>query len=710
MDLNSFLLSKFAHPKLQALSHSSYLALRYRILAIIYLNIVLTCLMIMFEIGSRVIIGISRGHALTVVCCVVGAALSLAMVKKGQYDLAGGIILIYVHTVNSITTHLMNIPMAGIFGTFCYVNLAPLLIKSDVILVINGVLSMGELILHVQKLYQIFEVTLTEDQYVQIFSGSVSMFVAYGYMTGLALIQKKIQGNLWNMVQENFQKSEDLTKEVIKTVDTKDRFVSALSHQVRIVLDPLNESIEHLMTIFRNPSYTQLLKNAKMRGEILLHLVENTLAAVRIKGDRFQIMYEETDFEDVMGKALILFAQSLKKKKIFAQTFIDSTLSRKISIDVRRILQIMSNLLSNAIKYTPDNGKIRIDVVWYEEDQKPENLLERIEDDENLLDLNDSSSEIASRSVGQGDFINDINNISEFSKEEDTIRQKNLFTMKRSPVYNLRGSSNPSYAENWHIKRVDHPNKKKTTNRGEKGCLKVQISDTGCGIDESQIPKVFERFASYDRRRPHQNLPWRGGLWLCREICRRMNGDIKCYSSPNKGTTFVFYVMANNPERRLSSEAALRPVRESVNALVVDDYDFNRNLHKLLLEREGVHVTLANDGKEALQKYKAKGNDYFDFILMDINMPVMDGIESALLIREWEEKQKFKPSSVYFLSGDYFHQDQVLGRFRSTIRAENMGKILFMKKPMELKMLSNIVSEHSKNSGHNSSGDNSKEE
>jgi len=75
-----------------------------------------------------------------------------------------------------------------------------------------------------------------------------------------------------------------------------------------------------------------------------------------------------------------------------------------------------------------------------------------------------------------------------------------------------------------------------------------------------------------------------------------------------------------------------------VRALVVADFAFNRDLHKLLLQQEGVEVTLARDGKETFEKYKAQGSEFFDFILMDIQMPVMDGFTSAKEIRLWKKR------------------------------------------------------------------------
>jgi len=722
MSLNSFLLSKFANHKLPTSGRGNYLAIHYQVLSILYLNLALNFLVVLYEVGSWIVHHISGGNSLPIFICMMGTACSVSMVKMGHYDVAGVIILVYVHIVNSMTTHLMNFPMAGIFGTFCYINLTPLLVKSDWIIVLNSLVSAGELILHVKKLLEIFQVTLTDEQFIQMSNGSVSIFVAYAYLSGLALIQKMIQASLWNIVHTNFQKSEELTKEVVEAIGAKEKFVSTLSHEVKNILSPLNESIEHLMKVLHNSNHTQLLKNAKTSAEILLNLVESAIDEVRIKAHKLELAFDEADFEDVIRKTLIIASQSLQKKKIYAQACIDRAIPEKVWTDSGRIIQVMMNLVSNAIKFTPNEGRVKIDVIWYDENQRPANILAKIED-ENLGNLSanslTSSQNLISSSTSRS-FTNhsrrcssfdwrrnpaNEDNTVEFDAEEDSIRQKNLTVLKRCATHNFRASARSSrnYAESWSLKQVDYPlhgevnQEDRPKNKSKKGYIKVQITDTGCGISGDKILDIFERFDNYVPHASNPNSHQGIGLWLCREICHKMNGEIACYSHVRRGTTFVFYISVDNPEVKVPSlQMNRRQPRETVNALVVDDYDFNRNLHKLLLEREGVQVTLASDGKEALEKYKSMGNDYYDLILMDINMPVMNGVTSAKMIREFETENEFKPASIYFVSGDYFSQDQVMNEFKSVIPSENLGRIRFMKKPVDIKMLSHIVEDHSK--------------
>ena len=180
------------------------------------------------------------------------------------------------------------------------------------------------------------------------------------------------------------------------------------------------------------------------------------------------------------------------------------------------------------------------------------------------------------------------------------------------------------------------------------------------------------------------------GLWLCKQFIHKMKGDIQVYSQLNVGTQFMFYIPVENTDNQQEA----RNVSNKVNALVVDDLGFNRDLHKLLLEREGVQVALAHNGKEALDKYKAKGEEYFDFIFMDLNMPVMDGFTATKEIRKWEAENHKKRIPIYFVSGEYFNDSEVVEVLKHTGGVKDITDIKFLRKPIEVEMVAKIVKEH----------------
>ena len=181
-------------------------------------------------------------------------------------------------------------------------------------------------------------------------------------------------------------------------------------------------------------------------------------------------------------------------------------------------------------------------------------------------------------------------------------------------------------------------------------------------------------------------------LWVCREFCHRMNGHIQLFTDAEQRMDFIFYVPVDNTHiisaRDSFGNISLESHRRTkTTALVVDDYDFNRNLHRLLLEKEGVEVTLASDGKEAFEIYVERGGSYFDFILMDIQMPVMNGFEAVQKIREWERVQHKKQVDVCFVSGEYFNDEDIMNRLKGQGDANDARGIQCLRKPIDIEIL-----------------------
>jgi len=664
----------------------------------------------MFEGGTLLFMQLPVDRFLTFVC-ILGSILSLFLLKKGYYEAAGSIVLIYVHLVDYFTMYTLNLPLAGIFGILCYINLSYFVATSKWIIAANALASLIEISLHVREVLEIFQVVLTEDQLFQIRGGMIPVFVAFFYMSGLAAIQHMIYSHLCNQAILNYERSEELTKEVVNTVEVKDGFISSLSHEVRNVLNSLNGSIDHLLKILEESAYKQILENARLSAEILFNLVNNALDGAKIKADKLELNYSNSSFDDVVRKTLIINSQSLKDKNIFAQAYIESNLPPKLRIDSGRLLQIMINLISNAIKFTPENGQIRIHVSWHEDEQDSTTLFNMVNEtsfqDPNNESIVSESGVVAENSIVYDDSEEEVDfswrvatsNLMEFSTEEDNKHQKNLIALTRCPSFNKIGltrSHHSHSSEHWIIKKVRQGrrivNPNKNPEKKDFGFLKVQVSDTGCGIPEKTISGLFKMYARGEKNGTNGSGL---GLWICKQLCQKMNGEITVRSKEGKGSDFIFYI----PVRRIVVQPNVPAPKsprsnDKVNALVVDDFQFNRNLHKLLLEREGVQVTLACDGKEALEKYKEKGDGYFNLIFMDINMPEMDGITSAIKIREWEEMNGFGFTSIYFISGDYFNENEILAGFKNGHNVKKASAIRFMRKPVELDMITKIVEKH----------------
>jgi len=484
-----------------------------------------------------------------------------------------------------------------------------------------------------------FAETINEEQSRQILALKYYVLLIFVSICFLSIFQKMTEAHIGSLAQNNFEKSEKLTKEVVQAMEAKDTFISMISHEIRNPLNALKVSIDYLLQIVKDQTQIKILKNAQLSGEVLLNLVNNVLDAAKLKSDKMEIVCTETDFVSVIEKAFTIHSEPLKYKEIFAKAFIAKNLPELLWIDPARLLQILMNLISNAIKFTPKKGKIDIYVSWLDMTDR-ESLLKPFLEVGGKLQRSRRNTPTLTRDIGTQGHIEEmtLTENEDFAKNRQSISQyKYIFNdISSSSVPRQTLSLNP-----WEILKVDQfRNQQRVENRNQRraGYLKVQIQDTGCGISENQIPRLFGMF---EQSREHSRMVTGGtglGLWVCKQLLQKMNGDITVYSQQGKGTSFVFYLPVQNDQVRVPN--LIKPARslvKMIRALVVDDYPTNRYMHKLFLEESGVQVIVASDGQEAVEKYKKQGPDYYDFILMDVQMPVMDGFTAARQIRQWEE-------------------------------------------------------------------------
>ena len=171
--------------------------------------------------------------------------------------------------------------------------------------------------------------------------------------------------------------------------------------------------------------------------------------------------------------------------------------------------------------------------------------------------------------------------------------------------------------------------------------LRFEVADTGIGISPHQIANLFEPFtqaeAAISRRYEGTGL----GLSISKRLVELMGGEIGVESLYGVGSTFWFEVPL---ERSLQDAAApiVKPKDEpkpeagrlvGLRFLVVDDSRMNRILVERMLDREGAGVASAENGAQALERLRAP-SETFDAVLMDVQMPVLDGLATTRLIRE----------------------------------------------------------------------------
>lgn len=206
------------------------------------------------------------------------------------------------------------------------------------------------------------------------------------------------------------------------------------------------------------------------------------------------------------------------------------------------------------------------------------------------------------------------------------------------------------------------------------GNVGFKVVDSGIGIPEDKLETIFESFKQINNE---QTLKAGGtglGLSICKRLVEMMDGTLQVASEEGVGTTFHFEIpLAAASEDAIATKTSQLNTGEKLDlhVLLVEDNLANQEIAKGFLERWGIRVTVANNGKEAVEMVESKA---FDLMLIDVRMPVMDGYEATAKIRSMED--------------EYFKQLPIIALTASTLsesksKMEKSGMNEFVSKPFD---------------------------
>lgn len=175
--------------------------------------------------------------------------------------------------------------------------------------------------------------------------------------------------------------------------------------------------------------------------------------------------------------------------------------------------------------------------------------------------------------------------------------------------------------------------------------LLFEIKDTGIGIPKTKLKTIFESFSQADASVTRKYGGTGLGLTIVRQLVQMQHGSIKVSSVENEGSTFtaiIPYKLGNTNLQISGEKTGLSKALKLENAsiLLVEDNDINRLYAGSILKMWGCPFDTAENGEVALEKLK---NSHFDLVLMDIQMPVMDGFETTKVIRQWNNEKSNIP-------------------------------------------------------------------
>ena len=223
---------------------------------------------------------------------------------------------------------------------------------------------------------------------------------------------------------------------------------------------------------------------------------------------------------------------------------------------------------------------------------------------------------------------------------------------------------------------------------GDKKRLQFCVADTGIGITEKQIAKLFAAFSQADSSTTRKFGGTGLGLSICKSLVQMMGGEITVKSQLGEGSTFSFSaefargapavttiadVVTRQSVAKTATKSEIMATIGGAKVLVVDDNEINQQVAKDLLENVGVYIDIAHNGIEALQLV---AKQRYDAVLMDLQMPEMDGFTATRRIRN---NPRFKDLPIIALTAD------ALGSHRVECRQAGMND--FISKPVDADLL-----------------------
>ena len=211
--------------------------------------------------------------------------------------------------------------------------------------------------------------------------------------------------------------------------------------------------------------------------------------------------------------------------------------------------------------------------------------------------------------------------------------------------------------------------------------LAISVADTGIGINPAQYDTLFNAFTQADSSTSRQFGGTGLGLTIAKELSQLMGGEITFTSTPNEGSTFVLLMTLATAEPQKKAELALTNSNiSSLNILVAEDNITNQMVIKAMLGSLGIIPHIVDNGELAVEAVKKQ---HFDLVLMDCQMPVMDGYRATALIRQFKTAQELP---IIALTADVMPEDKA--------HALAVGFNQHLAKPLELDNLTQCITQY----------------
>lgn len=368
--------------------------------------------------------------------------------------------------------------------------------------------------------------------------------------------------------KRELEQEEALRQEKIKAEkanEAKSIFLFNMSHDIRTPMNAILGYSQLMKKELTNPKLVHYQEMIEQSSQLLLSIINNVLDMARVESGKMEL---DENYE-VVGNITQLvcgaFAAEASKKNIELNKIVNVE-HKHIITDSTKMQEILSNLISNAIKYTPEGGKVLIDV-----QELP------------------------------------------YNKEGYTL-------------------------------------------------IQTKVSDTGIGMSEEFLPSLFELFTC-ERNTTLSKIPGTGlGMAIVKNLVDLMNGRIEVESELGKGSTFTITIphkIANKDytNRNIESSHEFDIDFKGKRILLAEDNELNAEITTTILSEMGFEVKAVEDGILCVNEMQHQPANTYDLILMDIQMPNMDGYKATDCIRHLSQLEKAN-IPIIAMSANAFEEDK----------------------------------------------------
>ncbi len=473
----------------------------------------------------------------------------------------------------------------------------------------------------------------------------------------------------YKLLETIIQQSVEDRESAMQASEAKSMFLANMSHEIRTPLNGIVGFTDLLKDTDLDQEQIEFIDIIQKSSENLLEIINNILDLSKIESNKIEL--EEIAFNPIeeFESAVEVYSVRAAEKHIDLAAFIDPSLEKPLKGDPTKIKEVVINLLSNAVKFTNSGGSIMVDIRRLESKAGFNTIEFRVKDSgigvtaeqkANIFEAFSQADTSITRKYGgtglgltiSSRFIELMGGTLDLESEpgEGTMF---FFTLDLEEVDTMVESNYHKYKD-INALILSNPGKSKLQEHYleeyfEFFGVKYQKFETIAELlkhqTQTRYPVVFADYDYTDKTilekctQTASDVVLMAKSYYMKEIDSLGLDLFKVLYEPltsRKVTVALDMVSNKNAGAKVKKEAVFDVNRSRFDAkvLVAEDNQINQKLIKRTLEDIGLEITLANNGLEAFEKRK---NNDFDLIFMDIQMPVLDGVEATMEILEYEE-------------------------------------------------------------------------